>query len=118
MSIDIEETKRLLKCDIEYANISCLRKSDLDLEQLELTLKALEQQQARIKELEKDSEWISVDEDDPQIETYYDAVRLGCEDVYVLYYCEGEYWCEHYGHNEITNVTHFKQRPKPPEGEL
>jgi hypothetical protein len=119
MNIDIEVVKATLKREIrdvyKHENACC----ELDVEQAEETLKAIEQQQARIEELEKASEWISVEDRLPKPEEK--VIVIDCEKYIsiALYYSSkySEIWVD-YGEDfhTMAEVTHWKPT-KPPEGE-
>ena len=105
MIIDIEELKRVMK------KSSMLYKDEF----IDSIVLALEQQQARIKELEKASEWISVDDRLPNDDGGYLTCVNDDEDFYI------NYFINYFGDDDVVewttdqNVTHWKPLPKPPE---
>jgi len=136
MNIDIEQLKERIKNNVDdmIGNFPNLAKHNSNHASIKLSfneqvallshLKALEQQQDRINELEKASEWVSVDDRPPEFEVdvwchgYNQNSNQTLED-------RGCYYKNHDGKFVIEFddypyhiVTHWKPLPKPPEGKL
>jgi len=76
----------------------------------------LEQQQAEIEQLKKDSEWISVNDALPNDDGGYLTCVSDDDDFYI------NYFINYFGDDEVVEwtsdqeITHWKPLPKPPEG--
>ena len=141
MSIDIEEVKLKLEHSLHWygvgshkhtltlENIKALEQLHAEIEDLKLcaknmdigykhaektALKTIARQQAEIEQLEKESEWISVDDALPEDDGGYLTCVNHDDDFYI------NYFINYFGDEQLIEwttdqeITHWKPLPKPP----